>query len=70
MLVLATRLSSRLGFPATAERWKDTAIKLPDSLLTNAMTEIFSKQQLRLSDNSLNLAEAMAVLPFAVYTNL
>ena len=70
ILVLATRLSSRLGFPATAERWKDTAIKLPDSLPTNAMTEIFSKQQRRLSDNSLNLAEAMAVLPFAVYTNL
>ena len=70
ILVVTTRLSSRLGFPATAERWKDTAIKLPDSLPTNAMIELFSKQQLRLSDNSLNLAEAMAVLPFTVYTNL
>ena len=70
LLVLATRLSSRLGFPATGERWKDTAIQLPDSLRANPMSEVFTKQQLRLIDGSLNLAEAMATLPFAVYTNL
>ncbi len=70
LLVLATRLSSRLGFPATGERWKDTAIQLPDSLRANPMSEVFTKQKLRLIDGSLNLAEAMAALPFAVYTNL
>jgi hypothetical protein len=36
----------------------------------NGMTEIFSKQQLRLNDDELNLAGAMGVLPFALYTNL
>ena len=70
LLVIATRLSSRLGFPATGERWKDTAIKLPDSLPAKPMSDLFTKQQLRLSDGSINLAEAMPALPFAVYTNL
>ena len=70
LVVIGTRLSSRLGFPAIGERWKDTTIKLPDSLQQRAMTELFTEQQLRLSDGALNLAEAMAALPFAVYSNL
>ncbi len=70
LVVLATRLSSRLGFPPTGERWKDTAIKLPESLSAGPMAEMFTKRTLRLNDDSLNLEEAMAVFPFAVYTNL
>ena len=70
LLVLATRLSSRIGFPATAERWKDTAVNIPDSLPMEKMREIFSERAITSNDRLLNLSDAMAELPFAVYTNL
>jgi (1->4)-alpha-D-glucan 1-alpha-D-glucosylmutase len=68
LLVVATRLSARLGFPPTGERWKDTAINLA-SFPLGEMTEVFTKRAVRMSDHSLHVAEAMASLPFAVYTN-
>jgi (1->4)-alpha-D-glucan 1-alpha-D-glucosylmutase len=70
LFVLATRLSSRIGFPATAERWKDTAVKIPDSMPMENMREIFSERPIRSGDRMLNLADAMSELPFAIYTNL
>ena len=69
LLVLATRLSSRIGFPATGERWQDTAVKLPDSLPMEKMREIFSPADEIERIGWLNLAHAMAELPFAIYTN-
>lgn len=70
LLVLATRLSSRIGFPATAERWQDTAVKIPDSLPIEKMREIFSERPISTSDRMLSLADAMSELPFAIYTDL
>jgi (1->4)-alpha-D-glucan 1-alpha-D-glucosylmutase len=64
--VLAPRLSSRVAFPPIGERWKDTAVELPDLSIEGA-TEIFSRRKLR--DRNTLLSEAMNVLPFAVYTN-
>jgi (1->4)-alpha-D-glucan 1-alpha-D-glucosylmutase len=70
LLVVATRLSSRLGFPATGERWKDTAVKLPESLPVDKLNELFTARQMQASERSLNVADAMDVLPFAAFTNL
>jgi len=69
LLVLATRLSSRLGFPAAGERWKDTAIMLPDSFPIDEMREVFTERLLQASEHSLAVSDAMHTLPFAVYAN-
>jgi (1->4)-alpha-D-glucan 1-alpha-D-glucosylmutase len=67
--VLLPRLSSRVGFPPIGEAWKDTAVALPESLSREGATELFTGRELRGGNEHIQLAEAMMVLPFAVYTN-
>jgi (1->4)-alpha-D-glucan 1-alpha-D-glucosylmutase len=69
IVVLAPRLSSRVGFPPTGEKWKDTAVELPASLAREGATELFTRRQLQLNEDRLRLAEALLILPFAVYAN-
>jgi (1->4)-alpha-D-glucan 1-alpha-D-glucosylmutase len=65
--VMVPRLSSRVGFPPVGEKWKDTTLELPGSISIESATEIFSRRELQ--GRTLRLDEAMAALPFAVYTN-
>lgn len=69
LIVLATRLSSRVGFPATGEQWQDTTVESPDDLPIESMTEIFTGKKLRMDQRSLALKEALTVLPVAVYAS-
>jgi len=68
VLVLIPRISSRVVFPPTGAKWNDTAVDLPDSILLEDASEIFTHRELR--GRNLPLAEAMSALPFAVYTNV
>ena len=70
LIVVVTRLSSRLGFPATGERWKDTKLELLDSLAHAPMTEVLTGSKIKANGSAVHLAEAAAELPVAVYTNL
>jgi (1->4)-alpha-D-glucan 1-alpha-D-glucosylmutase len=66
IVVMAPRFSSRVGFPPMGEKWRDTAVELPETLsLTNAR-EIFTGHEIRLDGRRVNVADAMSVLPFAV----
>jgi (1->4)-alpha-D-glucan 1-alpha-D-glucosylmutase len=67
--VLAPRLSSRVGFPPVGEKWQDTAVELPASLSREGAKELFTGRALPADDGGLKLPDAMAILPFAVYTN-
>jgi (1->4)-alpha-D-glucan 1-alpha-D-glucosylmutase len=67
IVVLVPRLSSRVGFPPIGEKWKDTALQLPDSIPIEGAREIFSTR--RAQNGNLRLADGMGALPFAVYTN-
>jgi (1->4)-alpha-D-glucan 1-alpha-D-glucosylmutase len=67
--VLAPRLSSRVGFPPIGEKWQDTAVELPASLSREGARELFTGRELRADNGELKLAEAMATLPFAAFTN-
>jgi (1->4)-alpha-D-glucan 1-alpha-D-glucosylmutase len=67
--VFLPRLSSRVGFPPIGEAWKDTVVELPESLGREGAKELFTGRELRVDGNGLRMAEAMAVLPFAVYAN-
>ncbi len=69
IVVLTPRLSSRVGFPATGERWQDTALELPEAVGRANATELFVRRDLRTEGNLLRLSEAFAIFPFAVFTN-
>jgi (1->4)-alpha-D-glucan 1-alpha-D-glucosylmutase len=69
LLVLTTRLSSRLGFPPIGDRWQDTTIAFAERLPIDCMTEIFTGQKMQVEGNVLKVSSAAAELPFAVYTN-
>lgn len=67
---LATRLSSRIGFPPLGERWKDTTVDLPENLSLQNVRDIFTGRDLKIDGRQLKVAEAMSILPFAMIGNL
>ena len=69
IVVAAPRLSSRIGFPPTGERWKDTVIDLPGNFWLENARELFTGRDIPPQDRQLKLADALSVLPFAVITN-
>lgn len=69
MIVVAPRLSSRIGFPPIGEKWKDTAIEVPKNFSLENERELFTGSEIPLQDRQLNLADALLVLPFAIINN-
>jgi (1->4)-alpha-D-glucan 1-alpha-D-glucosylmutase len=70
IVVIAPRLSSRIGFPPIGELWKDTAIKLPETLSLEGAHDLFTCRAVSLLHRQLKLADAFSLLPFGVITNL
>jgi (1->4)-alpha-D-glucan 1-alpha-D-glucosylmutase len=70
ILVIAPRISSRIGFPPIGERWKDTIVDLPELLSLGKTGEFFTGREVRFEGRGLNVSEALSILPFAVMTNL
>jgi (1->4)-alpha-D-glucan 1-alpha-D-glucosylmutase len=70
IVVMAPRLSSRIGFPPIGELWKDTAIELPETLSLKKAHDLFTCRPLDLRERQLKLARIFSVLPFAAITNL
>ena len=64
IIVLAPRLSSRVGFPAIGPAWGDTAVNLPAGF--TAGRDLFTSETKEEKNSALALAEAFARLPFAV----
>ena len=67
--VVVPRLSSRVGFPPIGEKWKDTAVELPKSLVRDGARELLTGRDLGSNNGTLKLSEALAILPFAIYSN-
>jgi (1->4)-alpha-D-glucan 1-alpha-D-glucosylmutase len=70
LIVIAPRLTARVGFPATGERWQGTAVEVPEAASGSGAVDLFTGRELRVEVGALRLSEAMAVLPFAAYTNV
>ncbi|HET9857680.1 MAG TPA: malto-oligosyltrehalose synthase [Chthoniobacterales bacterium] len=68
-IVIVPRLSSRIGFPPIGDRWKDTAIELPENLSLERAREIFTGRELSIKNRQIRVAEAMSILPFAMVTS-
>ena len=70
ILVIAPRLSSRVGFPPVGEKWKDTSVETSEALSLKNTHELFTNRELQIQDRRIRLAESMSTLPFAVVTNV
>ena len=70
IVVIAPRLSSRVGFPPTAESWQDTTLEIPETLSLEHAHDLFTCRPVPLEDRRVKLADALSILPFAVITNL
>jgi (1->4)-alpha-D-glucan 1-alpha-D-glucosylmutase len=69
LVVIAPRLSSRVGFPPIGDRWQDTLIELPESLPLDNVREIFTKREIQAQDRQFKVANVLSILPFAMITN-
>jgi len=69
ILVLAPRLTSRIGFPPLGDRWGDTSVQLPEGFENKIAHDIFTSEVRNLQGPSLALAQIFSTLPFAVLTN-
>jgi len=70
IVVIATRLSSRIGFPPIGELWKDTAIELVETLSLENAHDLLTCHPVSQQQRQLRLAQLFSVLPFALITNL
>ena len=70
IVVIAPRLSSRIGFPPIAEQWKDTTLEFPEALSLEHAHNLFTCRKLHHESRRISLADALPILPFAVMTNL
>jgi (1->4)-alpha-D-glucan 1-alpha-D-glucosylmutase len=70
IVVIAPRLSSRIGFPPIAEQWKDTTLEFPETLPLEHAHNLFTCRKLHHESRRISLADALPILPFAVMTNL
>jgi len=63
IVVLAPRLSSRVGFPPLGQAWRDTAVQMPNGFSEGR--DLFTGKTFAAADGKLQLAGAFASLPFA-----
>ena len=66
-VALAPRLSARVGFPPIGDRWQDTRVELPETFAKTKVRDLFTGRELQ-GKVALPIAEALSVLPFALYT--
>ncbi len=67
VLVIAPRLTQRVGFPPVGTAWRDTAIELPQDHGINLMRDLFTGTELDANNTAVSVAEALKNLPVAVY---
>ncbi len=70
LVVIAPRLSSRVGFPPLGGRWNDTRIPLPRKLFPGVGQDLFTSRTVPLRNRGVKVADALEALPFAAITNL
>ena len=70
IVVIAPRLSSRVGFPPVAQSWQDTTVEIHETLTLKGAHILFTCQPVCVRDRQVKLADALSDLPFAVITNL
>jgi (1->4)-alpha-D-glucan 1-alpha-D-glucosylmutase len=70
IVIIAPRLSSRVGFPPIGETWKDTKLEFPKALPLEHAHDLFTCRPVGLENRAVKLADTLSILPFAAITNL
>jgi (1->4)-alpha-D-glucan 1-alpha-D-glucosylmutase len=70
IVVIAPRLSSRVGFPPIGERWQETTIEFPETFSLKGAHDLFTCRPVPLRNRNVKLADALSIFPFALITNL
>ena len=70
IVVIAPRLSSRVGFPPIAETWTDTTVEFPETFSLDGAHDLFTCRPVPVQNRRMKLADALSTLPFGVITNL
>jgi len=70
IVVVAPRLSSRLGFPPIGGIWQDTTLEIPETLSLEHAHDLFTCRPVPAQNRRVRLADALSVLPFTAITNL
>jgi (1->4)-alpha-D-glucan 1-alpha-D-glucosylmutase len=70
IVAIAPRLSSRVGFPPTGERWQETTIEFPETFSLKGAHDLFTCHPVALRNRNVKLADALSIVPFAAITNL
>ena len=69
IMAIVPRLSSRVGFPPTGGKWKETALEAPAELNLDGATELFTGRTLQFEGRRLEVSTALTLLPFAIVTS-
>jgi len=67
LLVVAPRLTQKIGFPPVGAAWRDTAIELPQNAMAGKMHDLLTGRELDAGGGPIHLADALRELPVAVY---
>jgi (1->4)-alpha-D-glucan 1-alpha-D-glucosylmutase len=70
IVMIAPRLSSRVGFPPVGKLWKETSIEFPKTLSLTQAHDLFTCRPASAWGQHVKLSDALSILPFAVITNL
>ena len=68
-LVIAPRLTQKIGFPPVGTAWRDTAIELPQNHGMTRIRELFTGGESDAAGASVAAVELLKNLPVAVYTH-
>jgi (1->4)-alpha-D-glucan 1-alpha-D-glucosylmutase len=69
VIVVVPRVSSRIGFPPVGDRWKGTAIELPDGFPLERWRQVITGHEFWIKGRQVRVADAMSILPFAMIAN-
>jgi len=69
IIIIAPRLSSRVGFPPVGDRWKDTMIELPEGFPLERWRQVVTGHEFWIKQRKVRVADALEQLPFALLTD-
>ncbi len=70
IVIIAPRLTSRIGFPPLGDKWQDTFVEIPGYERSHTVRDLFTSAELSIQDGKLMLKDALSTLPFAAVTNV
>jgi (1->4)-alpha-D-glucan 1-alpha-D-glucosylmutase len=72
VVVVAPRLSSRIGFPPIGEKWKDTIVDLSVAGVADPgkAHDLFTGREICVKNRQVKLSDALSILPFAALTKI